>query len=188
MAHSLRDRGSPRAFAESRQVIDFKGDLAEFRRLAGIVEKDLAILSAADRPACWRRTPVTLSLEFGFADQRETLPAVTGTVSVTLDAVCQRCLEPLRLPLEVALKLVLLEAGRDAQGFDDHEVWELAEDELTPLDLAEEALIMALPLSAAHPRAALCGPLAARVGNEGQGRGDRVRPFAGLKDRLDELK
>ena len=187
MAHPLRDRGTPRGLAESRQVIDFEGDLSDFPRLSEIVEADLGRLPAADRPAHWRRATVRVRLEFGFADVREALPAVTGAAAVTLDAVCQRCLEALALPLDVTLRYVLQPpAGQaDAQDYGDYEVWELAEETLAPLDLVEEALIMALPLSAAHATAGECGPLADRVGDAREPGGETVRPFAGLKAQLD---
>ena len=149
---------------------------------------DLETLAAADRPTHWREAPVTVSLRFGFADMAGTVPAVIGTVSVTLDVVCQRCLEPFQLPLELRLQHVLLPAGEPAPGVDDHEVWELTGDEFRPQELVEEALIMALPLSAAHAEATLCGPLAQFVADERRSRRETVRPFADLREKLKELK
>lgn len=189
MAHPLRDRGTPRALAESRQVIDFEGDLSDFGRLTEIVEADLQTLTAADRPAHWRRAPVSVGLSFGFADLRETLPIVTGTASLTLDAVCQRCLQAFSLPLRVELQHTLLpDDGEQSAGYEGYEAWELSEATLKPLDLVEEALLMALPLSAAHPSLELCGPLAAALGDADTGAGETARPFAGLKAQLEESK
>ena len=187
MAHPLRDRGTPRALAESRQVIDFKGNLSDFERLSGIVEADLQTLSEAERPAQWRRAQVQVGLEFGFADVKAAVPVVTGSASVTLDAVCQRCLEGFALPLEVTMRYLLLPAGERAEaydGYEDYDVWELAEDRLIPQDLVEEALIMALPLSATHASLDECGPLASQVNDAREVATERVRPFAGLKAQL----
>jgi uncharacterized metal-binding protein YceD (DUF177 family) len=41
-------------------------------------------------------------------------------------------------------------------GFEDREVWELDEATLRPLDIVEELLIMAMPLSAMHDNMADC--------------------------------
>lgn len=188
MAHPLRDRGTPRALAERRQSFDFKGDLSGFERLGEIVQADLQTLTSADRPARWRRSPVSVRLAFGFADLRETVPAVIGTASARLPAVCQRCLEPFELPLDVDFRYVLLPAGEQSDGLDGYEAWELTAELIRPLELVEEALIMALPLSAAHPSPELCGPLAGQLAESRTGAGDTVRPFAGLKAQLKETK
>ena len=66
-------------------------------------------------------------------------------------------------------------------GFSGFEVWELAEDAVRPLDIVEEALIMALPLSPLHKSRDLCGPLADNVVQEKTG---TVRPFADLKSQM----
>ena len=68
MAHALRDRNTPKALAQSRQVIDFDGSLRAFGRFCQIVEADLAALDKADRPRNWRAMPLKARLEFGFAD------------------------------------------------------------------------------------------------------------------------
>lgn len=188
MAHPLRARSTPRALAESRQVIDFEGYLSDFGRLAEIVEADLQTLAEADRPAHWRQAAVSVGLSFAFADLRETLPTVTGKASVTLDAVCQRCLQAFALPLKVELQHVLLAIGEKHDGYEGYEGWELSEAALRPLELVEEALVMALPLSAAHPSLELCGRLAGMLGDSDMAAGETVRPFAGLKAQLDESK
>jgi len=187
MAHPLADRGTPRALAENRQVVDYEGDLTDFERLAEIVEADLRTLPEAERPARWRQAPVRAALEFGFADVRETAPVVAGSAQATLTLVCQRCLEPFELPLDVDLQYVLQPAGAAGDEQAVGEVWELEEDAFRPLDLVEESLIMALPMSASHVTLRECGPLAASVhGAEAPGV-ETVRPFAGLKDQLKDL-
>ncbi len=188
MAHALRDRDTPRALAESRQSFDFKGDLSDFERLGDIVRADLQTLTPSERPPGWRQSPVSVRLSFGFADLRETVPALTGSASARLTAVCQRCLEPFELPVEVDLRYVLPAAGEQSDGLEGYEAWEMTGELLRPLDLVEEALIMALPLSAAHPSPELCGPLAGRLEASPTGAGETVRPFAGLKAQMKEIK
>lgn len=184
MGHPLRDRGTPRALAEARQTFDFTSSLSDFERLLGIVAADLEILDLQDRPENWRKSPIAGRLSFGFADMRDTVPAVTGQASANIDVVCQRCLESFELPLSVTLKYVLLPSGEQTDGFDGYEAWEMTDSALLPLDLVEETLIMALPLSAAHATLAECGPLARQLDNTPDATGRTVRPFADLKSQL----
>lgn len=186
MGHPLRDRGTPKALAEARQSFDFKSKIADFERLCEIVAGDLERLEAAERPANWQQAPVTGNLAFGFADVRETVPAVTGEATVRLPAVCQRCLEAFRLPLAVKLQFVLQAAGEQTDGEAGYEAWEMTERWLRPLDLVEETLIMALPLSAAHTTLAECGPLAKQIDAGDRQAGETIRPFADLKAQLQD--
>ena len=178
MAHVLRDRRTPDELAAARQTIDYEGNISDFGRLKQIVEDDLARLSAAERPAAWSAAPVTVKLAFRYVDAKRSVPAVEGSVSAVLDAVCQRCLEAFRVPLVAELRHVLTTRG---ESYGNYGVWELAEDVLTPADLVEETLIMALPLSAAHESRADCGPLAEQTVGDAPERGDKTRPFAELR-------
>ena len=186
MGHPLRDRNTPKALAEARQSFDFKEQLSTFERLREVVENDLRTLDEKDRPAGWLSAGIHGSLEFGFADLTETVAAVTGDAGGTIDAVCQRCLEPFPLPLAVTIRYLLPGSGTAAEttGPDGFEVWEMPGERLRPLDLVEETLIMALPLSAAHATRAECGPLANRFNEAPSDATRTTRPFADLKSQL----
>lgn len=179
MGNPLRDRRHPPDLASSGQVIELTEKLVGFERLAAIVRADLERLDPATLPRNWRDATVRGRLAFGFADAQERLAAVEGRIAVTLDAVCQRCLQPMRLPLAVELKLVFA-TGSSAPGGEGYEVWEVDEKGVRPLDLVEETLIMALPLAARHGGGEACGgsPTAADDAAES------VRPFASLKERM----
>jgi uncharacterized metal-binding protein YceD (DUF177 family) len=186
MANPLLDRALPERFAQRGQVIETVEKLSMLERLAGIVGADLEALPAAKIPPKWRDAPVTISLRFGWADSRERLPMLEGTVQVSIDAVCQRCLEPCRIALVPTLHLLFVKAETAAHGDSLFEVWELEEETLCPLDVVEESLIMALPMSAMHASIATCGPLAAQVGTIPDE--DIVRPFADLKLRIEKTE
>lgn len=188
MGHALGDRSTPRALALARQAIEFKGRLEYFQRLTEITERDLATLDADQRPADWRNSPVSAELEFAFADVRDALPAVAGTVSARLPAVCQRCLEVCTLELSQDLHYLLLPAEQSGAGPEGYEVWELDDATIRPADLVEESLVMALPVAAAHERPEDCGPLAGAVTNESADDGESSRPFAGLRQLMNERK
>ena len=99
---------------------------------------------------------------------------------MTIDAVCQRCLEPMKLPLTVDLRYLFTEAGPDAveEGI---EVWEMDEELLRPLDLVEEVLIMAMPFAALHGSDAAC----AETESPEETKGTTTRPFADLRSQMD---
>ena len=178
MSNPLRDRRTPSELAASGQVIDFEEKISAFRRLAEIVEADLEALDPDKLPGHWQNAKVAGRLDFGFVDAQYRLPALDGRVEVTIDAVCQRCLEPFQMPLVAELHWVFVTEPIAVDA--SYENWELEEDELRPLDVVEETLIMALPLVTMHPDDAACsGPVDASDANEGT-----VRPFADLKSQM----
>ena len=182
MGNPLHVRRPIAELAAKGQVIEIAEKLGGFERLAGIVAADLAALDPDKVPRGWREAAVTGRLEFGFADAQQQVPSLVGNVAVTVAAVCQRCLEPFRLPLAAELRLLptTLEQGLSAgAGF---EPWELDDDRVCPADIVEEALIMAIPLSAMHDTAAACREFEAPGGEAER----TVRPFAALKDRMDQ--
>ncbi len=184
MANPLLDRVLPEELAERGQVFEFEGKVEDFRRLIEIVEADLKSVAVQIRPREWRAAPVNIRLGFGWADARREIPTLEGEISTDIVAVCQRCLEPFNLALETTLKMLLLKsADATTRVPDEFEIWEVDGDEVRPLDIVEEALIMALPLSAMHQSRDLCGPLAVNVTDENK---ETARPFADLRSQMNE--
>ena len=180
MGIPLHTRRTAAEWAAVGQVIDITEKLSGFERLESVVEADLAALDDAIRPADWRDSLVTAKLKFGFVGAGDKVPTVQCEVSATVDAVCQRCLQPFRLPLEVDAALLLLELEETVDGYDEYEVWELSEATLRPLDIVEELLIMALPFSAMHAESAACKALSAEV-SDGE---EMTTPFAALREQM----
>ena len=180
MVNPLRDRRTPQDFAASGQVIEITEKLSGFPRLAEIVEADLLALNPDRLPHDRLESAVTCRLGFGFADAQRRLPKLEGHVEVTVDAVCQRCLEVFRLPVAADLRVVFGDGQSSFAGDDGYEIWELDEETMRPLDVVEEALIMALPFVATHPDGADC---AGRMTDEAGPR-ETKRPFADLKSRM----
>ncbi|MDH3616451.1 MAG: DUF177 domain-containing protein [Gammaproteobacteria bacterium] len=184
MGNPLRDRRAPSELAASGQVIDFSEKITEFVGLAEIVKSDLEILDPAKLPPNWRDAVVAGQLSFGFADAQNGLPGVQGRLTATIDAVCQRCLEAFQLPLDVELRLLFGREESTVADADGFEIWELEEDKLRPLDLVEEALIMAMPLVAMHVDSETCHePREIK-----QRPSEKLRPFAALKSQMEEDK
>jgi uncharacterized metal-binding protein YceD (DUF177 family) len=182
MGNPLRDRRTPLEWAESGQNIDFSDKITAFERLAGIVRGDLEILDPDKLPLDWRDRIVAGRLSFGFSGAQGGVVALKGEVATTIDAVCQRCLRAIRVPLRAEMKF-LFAADESALVVDDgYEVWELEEEKLRPLDLVEEALIMSIPLAVMHDNDERCQSSAAPVADPGE----KTRPFASLRARLED--
>ncbi len=181
MTNPLTDRAPPAQLAASGQVIETKGKLSELPLLSEVVKADLAGLSSAARPKKWRHAPIDIRRAFGWADARQQLPTLEGQISARIDAVCQRCLEPFELSLNAQLKLLLPIPDGEATAFEEYEIWETAEDTVRPLDIVDEALIMAMPLSPAHDDSTHCGPLAKQLQSAEP---ETVRPFADLRSQM----
>jgi len=182
MGNPLQDRRPPSELAMSGQIIEFSEKISEFEKLAGIVGDDLDALDPDNLPLGWRDTVVVGRLSFGFAGAQGAVPVLLGRVSTTIDAVCQRCLEALRLPLEADLRLMF--GGKETVSSDDgsYEIWQLEEEKFRLLDLVEEALIMEMPLAAMHVDSKVCqGPESVE-----QDSGERIQPFATLKSQMEE--
>lgn len=177
MANPLTARMHPRTSAGRGQSIEVKGEIASFDRLVGIVEAELGGLDARDIPRRWRQAPVDIRLRFGWADGAKTYPSITGQVRAQVPAVCQRCLQVFQLPLDTAIRLVVVEPGMSAD-IPGYEVWEQDEVDLSPLEVVEEMLVMALPLSARHDTETGCG---ATPPGQVPTATDKVRPFADLR-------
>ncbi len=183
MANPLLDRALPEELAARGQVFEFKGIIKDFTRLVEIIEADLGSVSERLRPREWQSAPVDIRLGFNWADARQEMPALEGEVSTDIAAVCQRCLEPFELPLRTMLKMLLLKPADAATVDGETEIWEVDGDTIRPLDIVEEALIMALPLSVVHQSREQCGPLAENVADE---RIETVRPFEDLRARMNK--
>ena len=182
MGNPLRDRRTPQELAASGQVIEISEKIGSFERLAEIVGGDLKTLDPDKLPPDWRDAVVEGQLSFGFADAQQGLPALKGMVAVTIDAVCQRCLEPMQLPLGAELRLLFTDAEIDAGYSEEFEVWEMEEERLRPLDLVEEVLIMSMPISALHVDDAVC--VEPDTDEEASEQGT-TRPFADLKSQME---
>jgi uncharacterized metal-binding protein YceD (DUF177 family) len=185
MANPLLDHAPPGHLADRGQVIETEEQIQNFTRLVEIVEADLQAVPAQLLPARWRNAPVGIKLEFSWAEGHKKIPALTGRITAGIVAVCQRCLEPCEVHIATDLNMVLLgelqQADAAESGFSELEVWELEEESIRPLDIVEEALIMALPLSPLHSSRDQCGSLAHGVMQETP---DTVRPFADLKSQM----
>ena len=178
MDDPLRDRSFLTDLAARSQVIEISEKIASFERLAEAIETDIAALDAAARTVNWRESAVTGRLIFGFADDSERVATLAGHVEARVAAVCQRCLALFDWPLRTEFRLQFGTPGMAIR--DDYELWELSDSLVCPMEIVDEALIMAMPLSARHEDSAHCVELPQRDDE------NLATPFASLRAQIDE--
>lgn len=178
----LRQRRTPHEAAASGQVIEISGKISDFPELTKIVAADLETLGGDKPSSDWRDRKVAGQLEFGFADAQGTIPALKGRVSATIEAVCQRCLEPFELPLQTEFALAF--ADEQSAAGEEYEVWELADGELSPAGIVEEILIMSIPFAPMHANDARCIETDERL----VAADEKTTPFANLKAQMERAK
>ena len=183
MGDPLRDRRPLRELAANRQTIEIKAKIADFERLVEVVGTDLSRLPADEVPQDWQNSEVTGRLAFGFEDAQDGVVLLDLALAVRLPAQCQRCLGAFEMPVETDLRIALAAPGQEVAEAGEREVWEWDEDRPRAIDIAEEALIMALPLSARHERSKDCIEIEAADEQE-----ETTTPFASLRAQLDERK
>ena len=158
------------SFIDIRRLVD------ETAELRGVVPPQrLTRLPEPFRPA----SPIELVLRFDTRDERGV--RVSGQLNTNVDAICQRCLNDMRIAIARDIDVVLVREEPDsaaAEGtYDDFIV--VADGHWRVAEFAEDELILACPMIPAHAEVDCPVQLEqAVVANE------RRQPFAGLADLL----
>ena len=181
MASPMLKSATPKDLADRSYTIERPGKIDDFGRLVEVIEKDLEDQGKQDLPQTWRQAPVDIKLRFGFTDVWPGIPSLEGELSTTVAAVCQRCLEPFDMALSTKIRLLFPKREGSVSGNEEYEVWELDEETVTPADIVEEALIMAMPFSTLHATSKDCSMWPEESEEDTP---DTVRPFADLKSLL----
>jgi uncharacterized protein len=178
MANLMLECVPPAELANRGQVIEITNKISDFSRLSEIIVEDLGEASAAEIPSKWRQAPVDIKLRFGWEETHPGIPALEGGVTAQVALVCQRCLNPFELELDVGLKLLLPRTSESPTEHEGFEVWEFDENDVRPADIVEEALIMALPFSALHESSDDCTAISV---DEKPDDSRKTRPFEDLQ-------
>jgi uncharacterized protein len=155
--------------ARGEAEVEFDGPLAELPRLRSRV----AGLGGSVRGT------VRFGQQSGFA-VAELSFAGTATVQ------CQRCMQPMELPLEGTARVALIGAEADAARVPQELEPVLAPDgRISAAELVEEELLLALPIVPLHEELRDCAvPPSAPLAAESQPEHVTQRPFAGLAELL----
>ena len=108
-------------------------------------------------------------------------PAAEGRVTAKLSLTCQRCMGDLAIAVDAECRLVFADTdSADAQVPAEEELVTTHGGRISPAELIEEELLLALPLVAMHAEGTECSmQAAAPAPAAGE---PKQRPFAGLRD------
>lgn len=188
MGDPLRDRRPLEDWVAESQVIEFTEELGAFERLADAAKSDLAALGdEVDRQEL-REYRVSGWIQFDLTSAHAGRPCVTGQIEAAVPVVCQRCLTafPLSVNAELRYELLVPQTSgvkrKVTEGDDAFEPWELDEGLVRPIDIVDEALVMALPLVAKHGDRDDCVEFDAEPDGK-----EKTLPFASLREQMDEV-
>ena len=155
----------PRKLADRVATLRGELQLSELERLAGALEDD--------------QGTVHVSLEFGRDEQRTLV--IRSELDVEVKMVCQRCLEPVVLPIHSECDYAVVSEGSNSQHLPKgYDVLEVGEDPLDLLALVEEELLLALPIVPLHDPEICQAPLGSDEPEPIENEETRSNPFSVL--------
>lgn len=165
----------PFRLAETGRMLEGQLELAGMKRLAGY-------LHAAEGL-------VDTSLSFGVDESG--LRYLEGRLRAVLEVICQRCMEPMRVPVNHAFVLGLVSSEHEADRLPDgYEPLLVDSNRMLLSDIVEDELILAIPIVPMHSPAECPAGSPANAGRkEAVADEPRESPFAvlaGLKQGRDQ--
>lgn len=125
----------PRRLADAGGQIVGQIDIAHMSRLAPMLQNTDAV--------------VELKLDFGVDAQG--VRCVRGQLSSSFTMICQRCLEPMRIPVEVKVSLGIVSTEAEAERLPEcYEPLFTTADPSLLVNLIEDELLLALPSAPRH--------------------------------------
>jgi uncharacterized protein len=87
-----------------------------------------------------------------FMRDRQGRFVVKGHVRALLRLRCQRCLDEVEIPVDTEISLALIRRDEQALDLPEHlDPWLVADDALSPLEIVEDELLLAIPQVPRHP-------------------------------------
>ncbi|CAM5233727.1 MULTISPECIES: YceD family protein [Pseudomonadaceae] len=125
----------PRKLADRAASLQGELSLSQLQRLAESLEDDQGVVRA--------------SFAFGRDEQRTVV--IHSQLDVDVKMICQRCLEPVVLPIHSECDYAVVNEGASSQHLPKgYDVLEVGEDPLDLLALVEDELLLALPIVPLH--------------------------------------
>ena len=170
MAPGLPDRVDCAHLAEDTAVLERVYALSEMPRLQDLL---------AD-------TRGSVRASFAFAKVDSGRAGATVAIEATPHLVCQRCLQGFAFPVAGSSEIEFANGAGEAPVDSLREVYSMDRGLVSLRDLAEEELLLAMPIVAACSTPQTCGraPTYEVSAKALDTSGDRSRPFTGLQDLL----
>jgi uncharacterized metal-binding protein YceD (DUF177 family) len=170
MAPGLPDRVDCEHLAQDATVLERVYPLGDMPRLQDLL---------AD-------TRGSVVASFAFAKVGAGRPGATVAIEANPHLICQRCMQGFALGVAGSSEIEFANGAGESQTDSSREVYAMNGGLVSLRDLAEEELLLALPIVAACSTPQTCGRAPALEASAGaqDTSGDRSRPFTGLQDLL----
>ena len=135
----------------SNKVLPRQGDPRKFAQHGVSLE---GVIPVSELPRLLEATEdsgreIQVKLEFTISEERKKV--VIGTASADLALVCQRCLEPVTVPVESSISLAVVWDEEAAKALPERfEPWITGEGMADLYEMIEEQLLLSLPAVAYH--------------------------------------
>lgn len=87
-----------------------------------------------------------------FSKNNEGVQCINGELKGGLTVLCQRCLEPMQIPIRAELRLELIDTlAAEPRITDNYEPLLVTAGSVSLIELVEDELLLALPISPMHP-------------------------------------
>ncbi len=134
--HSLPREVSPLKYADQGRTLSGVIALSQLPRVMGVIEDG-------------HDGDVEIELEFSCDEQRQRL--LKGKLGASVSLLCQRCLEPVRLPVRSEFTLGMVLNDEQARNLPkSYEPLMVEPEHLDLYDVVEEELLLSLPMFAYH--------------------------------------
>lgn len=119
----------------------------------------------------------TVNVELAFGIDAQGVAHVRGHLAARVRMVCQRCMQPVELPVTADIMIGFVTSDEQARQLGgEYEPCMVSDDSLILAELVEDELILALPIVALHDDAS-CEPILARLQAESERvEHDHVKP------------
>ncbi|WP_313054904.1 YceD family protein [Pseudomonas lopnurensis] len=125
----------PRKLADRAATLEGELQLSQLERLADPLEDDQGVVCA----------------HFAFGRDEQRAVVIHSRLDVEVKMICQRCLEPVVLPIHSECDYAVVNEGASSQHLPKgYDVLEVGEDPLDLLALVEDELLLALPIVPLH--------------------------------------
>lgn len=170
MLKPLPPRVDPFRLADNEALCAGTLELGALRRLKG------AVLGATDSG---------ISVELRFSRDGAGRCIVEGEAAAELTFTCQRCMEPVSLPVRAEFRLAVVTSEAEAAGLpEDTDARVQTDRMLESAALVEDELLLALPIVPVHADITACGERAAilqQLNTQAEPPAERSNPFAVLR-------
>ena len=135
---------NPYRLVEQARELDGALEIKSFTRISDLLADDSG----------------TVSVSLSFYRNESGLPAIRGQASGELTLICQRCMEPMSMPIDQPIDLVLVSSDEEAQRLQaGYETYLVEDSRISIQDFVEDEIVLGIPQLVMHDQCEPFRPL-----------------------------